>query len=157
MRSVTRTLTGAHRVCHFCRLPLLPLSCHTHYHGAQGGTEEASSWKFEEIGDTDVDLSDYYKKSETYSATAIDGKLELKQDKLTAGTNVEITEANVVNVKEDETTVKLSEDLYTYTNIGSSSHIGCIKPNHLSIPANNCSMTDLSFGRSFFTVRNTIL
>ena len=82
------------------------------------GTEEASSWKFEEIGDTDVDLSDYYRKSETYSATAIDGKLELKQDKLTAGTNVEITEANVVNVKEDETTVKLSEDLYTYTDIG---------------------------------------
>ena len=82
------------------------------------GTEEASSWRFEEIGDTDVDLSDYYKKSETYSATAIDGKLELKQDKLTAGTNVEITGSNVVNVKEDETTVKLSEDLYTYTNIG---------------------------------------
>ena len=77
------------------------------------GTEEASSWRFEEIGDTDVDLSDYYRKSETYSATAIDGKLALKQDKLTAGTNVEITGANVVNVKEDETTVKLSEDLYT--------------------------------------------
>ena len=82
------------------------------------GTEEASSWRFEEIGDTDIDLSDYYRKSETYSKAETDGKLGLKQDKLTAGTSVEITEANVVNVKEDETTVKLSEDLYTYTNIG---------------------------------------
>ena len=82
------------------------------------GTEEASSWRFEEIGDTDVNLSDYYRKSETYSSVEIDGKLASKQDKLTAGTNVEITKDNVVNVKEDETTVKLSEDLYTYTNIG---------------------------------------
>lgn len=47
---------------------------------------------WEHIGDTSVDLSDYYNKEET------DKKLLVKQDKLTAGDNIEITD-NVISNK----------------------------------------------------------
>lgn len=64
------------------------------------GTEEEPSWKFEEIGDTDIKVPGYE-----------------------AGENIvfttdEVSGNTIINAEEDETTVKLAEDLYAYTNIG---------------------------------------
>lgn len=49
--------------------------------------------KWEEIGDTDIDLSDYYTKEE------VDVQLEEKQDKLTQGENITIQD-NVISAKD---------------------------------------------------------
>lgn len=56
---------------------------------------------WEKIGDTSVDLSNYYTKTE------VDSELADKQDELTAGTNIEITN-NVIN-----NTIPFSSSLYT--------------------------------------------
>ena len=39
------------------------------------GATEAPAWKFEEIGDTDIDLSNYYTKDETYSKEEVNTKV----------------------------------------------------------------------------------
>ena len=56
---------------------------------------------WEKIGDTSVDLSNYYTKTE------VDSELADKQDELTAGTNIEITN-DVIN-----NTIPFSSSLYT--------------------------------------------
>lgn len=52
---------------------------------------------WEEIGDTDIDLSNYYTKSQTYSKTETDNLLDDKQDKLTAGNHITIAQDGTIS------------------------------------------------------------
>lgn len=61
------------------------------YITVRAGDEGAYTYTWEKIGNTKVDLSQYYKKDET------DTLLDEKQDKLTAGTGISIDENNVIS------------------------------------------------------------
>lgn len=52
---------------------------------------------WEKIGDTEVDLSNYYQKSETYSQTEVDNLLDDKQDTLTAGNYITIAQDGTIS------------------------------------------------------------
>lgn len=63
---------------------------------------------WEHIGDTSVDLSDYYTKEET------DIELRSKQDKLIPGDGIEIGEDNVINSTIEENPTKIYETITAY-------------------------------------------
>lgn len=52
---------------------------------------------WEKIGDTEVDLTNYYTKSETYSQTEVDNLLDDKQDALTAGNYITIAQDGTIS------------------------------------------------------------
>ena len=58
---------------------------------------DAQTTAWEKIGDTSINLTDYYTKSETSGADEISAALETKQDTLSAGTDLKI-ENNVISV-----------------------------------------------------------
>ena len=68
---------------------------------------DASTTAWEVIGETTVDLTDYYKMTETSGANEISAALTKKENKLTAGTNLtfievsnEIKSAKITHIKE---------------------------------------------------------
>ena len=62
------------------------------------GTTEVPDWKFEEIGDTDIDLSNYYTKNETYSKEEVNTKVTTLEEADTAlGSRIKVFEDNKTN------------------------------------------------------------
>ena len=62
------------------------------------GTTEVPDWKFEEIGDTDIDLSNYYTKNETYSKEEVNTKVTTLEAADTAlGNRIKDFEDNKTN------------------------------------------------------------
>ena len=62
------------------------------------GTTEVPDWKFEEIGDTDIDLSNYYTKDETYSKEEVNTKVTTLEAADTAlGNRIKDFEDNKTN------------------------------------------------------------
>ena len=59
-----------------------------------------NAWEL--IGSTEVNLSNYYTKSETYSQTEIDTALGNKQDTLTESDGIEINANNEISVKKNQ-------------------------------------------------------
>ena len=62
------------------------------------GTTEVPDWKFEDIGDTDIDLSNYYTKDETYSKEEVNTKVTTLEEADTAlGSRIKVFEDNKTN------------------------------------------------------------
>lgn len=107
---------------------------------------------WEHIGDTSVDLSDYYTKEES------DKKLLTKQDKLVAGENITISEDNVISAKGGELIYEIDLNDSDLTNINrldktmisniitsmynDANHIGRLR---IKLKSSNENIADVSF------------